>query len=84
MAHRTVEAPRAGRARSAARRPALTEKQAYQMGFRHVSDLADMNRVADLYLAGELDERALRLLEAWREGAMAASAMLDMPNVTVH
>ncbi len=61
----------------------MSPKQAYQMGFRHVIDLAEINRIADLFLGDEADEGALRLMEAWREGAMAAAAMLEKEHVTL-
>lgn len=61
----------------------MTPKQAYRRGFRHITDLAEINRIADLFLADEADERALRLIEAWREGAMAAAAMLEKAEATL-
>jgi hypothetical protein len=65
------------------RTPQMTPKQAYRMGFRHITDLAEINRIADMFLEDELDERAQRLIEAWREGAMAATAMLEKAHSTV-
>ena len=53
------------------------------MGFRHVTDLAEINRIADLFLGDDGDGRALQLMEAWREGAMAAGAMLEKQHVTL-
>ena len=61
----------------------MTPKQAYRRGFRHISDLAEINRLADLVLADGSDEHALRLIEAWREGAMAAAAMLEKAHATL-
>lgn len=61
----------------------MTLKQAYRMGFRHIIDLAEINRVADKFLDDEQDDRAQRLIEAWREGAMAATAMLEKEKVTI-
>ena len=84
MRQRMLNLPRANLAGDWTRRSPMTPKQAYRMGFRHITDLAQMNRIADLYLEGEIDEKVFRLIEAWREGAMAATAMLDMPNRTVH
>jgi hypothetical protein len=63
--------------------PSMTPKQAYKMGFRHVIDLAEINRIADLFLGDDGDDRALRLMEAWREGAMAAAAMLEKQHATL-
>ena len=61
----------------------MTPKQAYRMGFRHVTDLAEINRVADTYLENECDPGALALIEAWRQGAMTATAMLEKELATI-
>lgn len=61
----------------------MTPKQAYRMGFRHVSDLAEINRIADLFMSDDGDDRALQLMEAWRDGAMAAAAMLEKARSTL-
>lgn len=61
----------------------MTPKQAYRMGFRHITDLDEMNRVADLFFDDEFDERASRLIEAWREGALAATAMIEKRSATI-
>ena len=61
----------------------MTPKQAYRMGFRHVSDLAAINRIADLFMNDDGDDRALILMEAWRDGAMAAAAMLEKARSTL-
>jgi len=61
----------------------MTPKQAYRMGFRHVSDLAAINRIADLFMNDDGDDRALVLMEAWRDGAMAAAAMLEKARSTL-
>src|SRR5512132_4696422 len=61
----------------------MTPKQAYRMGFRHITDLAEINRIADTFLEDELDDRAQRLIEAWREGAIAAAAMLEKQRSTI-
>lgn len=55
----------------------MTPKQAYLIGYRHITDLAEMNRIADLYRADEDDEQAIRLIEAWRRGALEARTMLE-------
>ena len=65
------------------RTPQMTPKQAYRMGFRHITDLAEINRIADIFLEDELDDRAQRLIEAWREGAIAAAAMLEKQRSTI-
>jgi hypothetical protein len=65
------------------RTPQMTPKQAYRMGFRHITDLAEINRIADMFLEDELDDRAHRLIEAWRQGAMAATAMLEKQHATI-
>jgi hypothetical protein len=54
------------------------------MGFRHVTDLAEINRIADLFMDDDSDDRALQLMEAWREGAMAAAAMLEKERATLN
>ncbi len=61
----------------------MTPKQAYRMGFRHVSDLIEINRIADLFMSDRDNEQALQLMEAWREGAMAAAAMLERAGATL-
>lgn len=61
----------------------MTPKQAYRMGFRHVSDLAAINRIADVFMNDDGDDRALELMEAWRAGAMAAAAMLEKARSTL-
>ena len=38
--------------------PEMTRKQAFRMGFRHVADLAQINRIADRLLEDEFDGRA--------------------------
>lgn len=61
----------------------MTPKQAYRMGFRHVTDLAQINRIADQFLEDETDGAAQRLIEAWREGAITAAAMLEKEHATL-
>ncbi len=61
----------------------MTPKQAYRMGFRHVTDLAEINRIADLFMSDRGNERALQLMEAWREGALMAAAMLEKAEATL-
>ena len=62
----------------------MTPKQAYQMGFRHITDLAEINRIAEMFERDDCDEEALRLIDAWRQGAVAANALLDRQHATVH
>ena len=66
-----------------AKGPQMTPKQAYRMGFRHVTDLAEIDQVADRYLEDECDPGALALIEAWRQGAMTATAMLEKEQATI-
>ncbi|MBK8174688.1 MAG: hypothetical protein IPK66_05255 [Rhodospirillales bacterium] len=61
----------------------MTSKRAFQMGYRHIIDLAEINQIADMYLDDEFDERALELIEAWRQGALMASAMLEKEHATL-
>jgi hypothetical protein len=61
----------------------MTPKQAYRMGFRHITDLARINQIADKFLDDACDRYAQRLIEAWQEGAMAASAMLEKEHATI-
>jgi hypothetical protein len=61
----------------------MTPKQAYRMGYRHITDLAEINRIADQFLEDDQDDRAQRLIEAWREGARAATAMLEKEKATI-
>jgi hypothetical protein len=63
--------------------PEMTRKQAFRMGFRHVADLAQINRIADRLLEDEFDGRAQRLIEAWRQGALTATAMLEKEEATI-
>lgn len=62
----------------------MTPKQAYRMGFRHITDLAEMHHIAECFGRAEDDERLLRLMEAWHEGTLAAKALLDREFATVH
>ncbi len=61
----------------------LSPAEAYAMGFRHITDLALMNRIADLIRDEEPDAAALRLLEAWRQGAFVAQAIIESRRVTL-
>jgi hypothetical protein len=61
----------------------LSLEDAYAMGYRHIADLALMNRIAELIRRDEPDAQALRLLEAWRQGAMVAQAMVDRATRTL-
>lgn len=61
----------------------MTKKTAYEMGFRHVADLAAINRVAELIRDDNDDNNALALMEAWREGALAARALLERETATL-
>ncbi len=61
----------------------MTKKRAYEMGFRHVADLAAINRVAELIRDDNDDNDALVLMEAWREGALAARALLERETATL-
>ncbi|QNT69056.1 hypothetical protein [Defluviicoccus vanus] len=61
----------------------MTKKKAYEMGFRHVADLAAINRVAELIRDDNDDNDALVLMEAWREGALAARALLERETATL-
>jgi hypothetical protein len=69
--------------RSDQERPEMTLKQAFRMGFRHIADLAEINQIADRLLEDEFDSRAQRLIEAWRQGAMTATAMLEKEEATI-
>ena len=61
----------------------MTPKKAFRMGFRHVADLAEINRIADRLLEDECDGRAQELIEAWRQGALTATAMLEKEEATI-
>ena len=61
----------------------MTPKQAYRMGFRHITDLVRINEIADKFLEDEGNGDAERLIEAWREGAMTATAMLEKEQATI-
>lgn len=62
----------------------MTPKKAYQMGFRHIADLAEINRIAEMFESDDCNDHALSLIEAWRQGAVAATALLDRQDATVH
>ena len=63
--------------------PQMTQSKPYRMGFRHITDLAEINRIADMLLEDEFDGRAQSLIEAWRQGALAATAMLEKQHATI-
>ncbi|MFO1127710.1 MAG: hypothetical protein U1E66_04635 [Rhodospirillales bacterium] len=62
----------------------MTKKDAFEMGFRHVADLATMSRIADLLQADACDPDVLALMEAWREGALAARELLAGTRSILH
>ncbi|HSO43145.1 MAG TPA: hypothetical protein VLR47_09960 [Rhodospirillales bacterium] len=61
----------------------ITTEDAYAMGYRHIFDLAQINQIAELVRGEHPDGEALRLLTAWREGAMVAQAMIDRARTTL-
>ena len=61
----------------------MTKKQAFEMGYRHIADLAAMNRIAAVVNAREDDPEAAALMAAWRDGAMAARAMIERETATL-
>lgn len=61
----------------------MTPEKAYEMGFRHIIDLAEMNKVAAMVENDRLSAAAVKLMEAWREGALAATAMLERQSTTL-
>ncbi len=62
---------------------AMTPEKAYEMGFRHIIDLAEMNRVASMVDIERLSTFALQLMDAWRRGANDATAMLEKQTATL-
>ena len=62
----------------------MSPDKAYEMGFRHIADLAEMSRIADLIEDQRLSSYALELMQAWRAGAMAARAMVEKEESTLH
>ncbi len=80
---RFIRASGATLAASVAMGEAMTPEKAYEMGYRHITDLAEMNRIAEMMRIERLNTIALQLLEAWREGAMAAKAMLEKQSSTL-
>ncbi len=62
----------------------MTPKQAYRRGFRHVLDLAEIRQLVEASEDDEGWEYALQLVEAWRQGALTATAMLEREDATVH
>lgn len=61
----------------------MTKDKAYQMGYRHIIDLAEMNRVAEMADVERLSAYAAQIMDAWREGALAAKAMLEKEVATL-
>jgi hypothetical protein len=61
----------------------MTKKQAFEMGYRHIADLAAMNRIAAIVNARDDDPEAAALMAAWRDGAMAARAMIERETATL-
>lgn len=61
----------------------MTPEQAYEMGFRHIADLAEMSRIADLVDDEQMADYALKLMEAWRAGATAARVMIEREGSTL-
>lgn len=61
----------------------MSPDKAYEMGFRHIADLAEMSRIADLIEDECLSSYALELMQAWRAGAMAARAMGEKEEATL-
>lgn len=61
----------------------MTAENAYCMGFRHILDLAEMNRIAAAFRANEDDEEVIRLIQAWRAGMLAAQAVLERGSATL-
>lgn len=61
----------------------MDTKKAYFMGYRHIADLAAMNRIVDLVQDNRFNEYALELMQAWREGAIAAQAMIEKESATI-
>ena len=61
----------------------VTPKQAYRRGFRHILDLAEIKQLVEASLDDESDETVMRLVEAWRKGALTATAMLEREHATL-
>ncbi len=61
----------------------MTKDKAYQMGYRHITDLAEMNRVVEMADVERLSAYAAQIMDAWREGALAAKAMLEKEVATL-
>jgi hypothetical protein len=61
----------------------MTPEKAYELGLRHIADLAEMNKVAAMIEIERLRDVAITLMEAWREGALATKAMLDKQSSTL-
>lgn len=61
----------------------ISAEDAYAMGYRHIADLARINQIAELVRGDHPDATALRLLAAWREGALMAQAMIERARNTL-
>jgi len=61
----------------------MTQEDAYEMGFRHVTDLSEICRIAELIDDEAFTDYALQLIEAWRAGAMAARAVFERELATI-
>lgn len=69
--------------KASAKNGLITAEDAYAMGYRHIADLARINQIAELVRGEHPDADALRLLAAWREGAVMAQAMIDRARTTL-
>ncbi|MCP5364347.1 MAG: hypothetical protein H6905_03830 [Hyphomicrobiales bacterium] len=61
----------------------MTPEDAYEMGFRHVADLSEICRIAEMIDDDAFADYALKLMEAWRAGAMAARAVVERELATI-
>jgi hypothetical protein len=61
----------------------MSPEKAFEMGFRHISDLFEIGQVADLLDDDQLSPYAVSLMQAWRDGALMARAMIEKEAATI-
>lgn len=61
----------------------MSPEKAFEMGFRHIADLFEMDRIADLLDDEQWAAHAVALMQAWRDGAMTARAVIEKKTATL-
>jgi hypothetical protein len=61
----------------------MSPEKAFEMGFRHISDLFEIGQIADLLDDDQLSTYAVALMRAWQEGALMARALIEKEAATI-